>query len=233
MVAGMTRLFSMANRRFSKYSSIIGRDAEVGQISSMISSSRGQNGSTRVIVIWGHPGVGKTALVEKVYSQFMLNRVSTTRSFYMCGWVQVSNPFNLMGFSRSLLSVLRPQSPQSPDPIGACSNLVRNNACLVVIDGLQSMENFWELVNARLIYGHPYSCIVLITTEKSVITCMASLIPADALLQVKPLNWESSRKLFKQVSVYFLAASDFTFTWKISISFDIYICFNTTVSLIY
>lgn len=163
----------------------------------MISSSRsGQNDSTCVVVIWGPPGVGKTALVEEVYSQFLLNN---TRSFALCGWVQVSNPFNLAAFSRSLLSILRPESPQSRNPTRDCSNLLRNHPCLVVIDGLQCMEDFYGLENAGLIYGHRNSCIILITTEKSVTTSLGP--DTYAQLHVKPLHWQSARKLFTQVSI--------------------------------
>jgi hypothetical protein len=201
MLDHITSLFYMTTHWwwFAKCS-IEGRDDEVHRLSSIIYSSR-RILYTPVVVIWGPPGVGKTALVEQVYSEFVLNRLATHQQFVLFGWVQLPNPFNLTGFCQTLLSVLRPDLPPSPDPIQHCSHLVCNYPCLVVIDGLQSMEIFWELANARLIYGNPNSCIVLITTENSVVTSMKSILRQDAMFQVKPLDRKNASDLFRQVSL--------------------------------
>lgn len=99
--------------------------------------------------------------------------------FHLYGWVDVSsssNPLSLEGFTQSLLSYMQPQLPEKEEltdtnPIEDCLKLLTKYCCLVVIDGLQSMEDCWKLINARLIYEHHTdSCIILITADEKVAT---------------------------------------------------------------
>lgn len=182
---------------------LTGRDEELSRLHDMISSSRGHqnNGGTRVLTVWAPPGVGKHSLVAKVYSHYVLT-ADPSSSFQLYGWVDVSSnsnnpPSSLEGFfSQILLSHMRPKLTTVPvplgtddttDPIQDCINLLAKNRCLVVIEGLQSVEDCHKLINARLIYGHPHSCIILITAEQSVAAFWEEKTP-HAVCNVKPLN---------------------------------------------
>lgn len=173
---------------------LTGREKELCQLYDMISLRDHQN-CTRVVTVWGSPGFGTYEVVAKVYSHYVL----TDRSpFQLYGWVDMysnPNPLNLEGFfSLSLLSYMRPQlkdaDPNSNHGLTVeddCINLLTNNRCLVVIDGLQSVEDCQKLIDARLIYGHRNSCVILITEEESVATFWEGTTP-HAVCYIKPLN---------------------------------------------
>jgi hypothetical protein len=124
-----------------------------------------------VTKLLGAPDSGKddaAVVVAKVCSQMVL---SSTASFELYGWVDVSNsstPFDVGGFCQVLQSRLRANSTYSTDPVGECSNLLRERLCLVVIYGLQSIKDCLALESAGLINTSSHSCIVVVTTEKSV-----------------------------------------------------------------
>lgn len=189
---------------------LTGRDEELCQLHDMISSRGYQNkGSTCVLTVWGPPGVGKYPLVAKVYSHYMLAADRSRFKFY--GWVDVSsnsNPLSLEGFCQSLLWYMQPQLEflfhTTEDPIQDCINLLTKYCCLIVIEGLQSLEDCWVLIDARLVYGHPNSCIILITGEESVATFWKETTPY-AVFDVKPLHVQ------QQVCICLLSGQFFFF----------------------
>uniref|UniRef100_A0A0D9XU31 NB-ARC domain-containing protein n=1 Tax=Leersia perrieri TaxID=77586 RepID=A0A0D9XU31_9ORYZ len=130
-----------------------------------------------VISVWGIAGIGKSTFVRTVYN--------LKPQCDMYGWVNVSSPFNLRDFSRSLLLDLHPKGTcfesfsdlteekkeigmfRIKDPIHECHKLLHEHKCLVVIDGLLSTEE-WDLIKAALLSGHSESFIIVITNEESV-----------------------------------------------------------------
>jgi hypothetical protein len=177
---------------------IIWRDEDVRQLYDLISSSeRRPPNDTHVVTVLGRPNIGKDAVdvVSKVCSQLVLSSNWSIPSFELYGWVNVSNsnPFDVRGLSRWLLSVLRPKSsPYSRDPVGECSRLLSERRCLVVINGLKRTEDCSELERAGLIYKHPNSCIVVVTTEESVATYWTTEATPAAVHNKKPIAHESS-----------------------------------------
>ncbi|CAD6254132.1 unnamed protein product [Miscanthus lutarioriparius] len=149
-----------------------------------------------VVSVWGIAGVGKSALVRNLYYDTMR---SGNRMFTMYGWVDVSHPFNLANFAWSLLSELQSDSPHQngiTNPIQECHQLLENHRCLVVIDGLESTEE-WDLIRHSLVSTHPRSTIIVITTEASIGThCCANR--EEAMYNVKSLEDDEALDLFKK-----------------------------------
>jgi hypothetical protein len=151
-----------------------------------------------VVSVWGIAGVGKSALVRNLYYSIMRDNRGN-KMFTMYGWVDVSHPFNLATFAWSLLSELQSDSSQQngiSNPIQECRELLANHHCLVVIDCLQSTEE-WDLIRDSLVSTHPRSVIVVITTEASIAThCCANR--EEAVYNVKSLEDDEARDLFKK-----------------------------------
>lgn len=127
-----------------------------------------------VVSVWGIAGVGKSILVREHYYKLM-----PRGQFISFGWVDVPHPFNLTEFSWRLLLDLHSNDPQAKetaavsmmegqDPIQECSNkFLRGRKCLVVIDGLRSMQD-WDLIRATFLSETITSTIVVITNDAKV-----------------------------------------------------------------
>jgi hypothetical protein len=161
------------------------RDEELCQPYDMISTSRG------VLIISGDRGVGKHGVVAKVYSHYVL---TDPPPFQLYGWVDVSsnsNPEQIRDFFfRRLIEYMRP-SPIPDDTVTIQNYVIEQltrNRCLVVIDGLKSVDECQKLIDANLIvYGH-HSCIIVIAEEESVATFWKQRCPPYAVLNVKSLK---------------------------------------------
>lgn len=198
---------------------IIGCDEDVRQLSDLISSSSSSercppnHHTPRVVTVLGPPNIGKVAVIAKVCSQLLLRIRSSTSNrrsppFELYAWVEVSNPFHVWWFAQSLLSHLQPNSPYSADPIGACSRLLSEHRCLVVIDGLQRTEECLELASflgeARPRPPMFASCILVLTTEKSVATFWTEAMSAAVCNIVIPIAADDQSISAQQVcSKYF------------------------------
>ncbi|VAI81485.1 unnamed protein product [Triticum turgidum subsp. durum] len=120
---------------------LTGRVSEMNELRTITAKARFKN--SHVISVWGIAGIGKSALVRHLYYDRML---LSSPIFQKHSWVDVSHPFNLRDFSRSILSDFLSEK----DPINECCELLRQYHCLVVIDDLQSKEE-WDLIQAALI----------------------------------------------------------------------------------
>nr|ABA94734.1 NB-ARC domain containing protein [Oryza sativa Japonica Group] len=125
-----------------------------------------------VISVWGIAGVGKSTFVRTIYNSH--------DQFEMYGWVNVSHPFNLRDLACSLLLDLHQNGRcflwlgekdidmfRTKDPIQECHKLLHKHKFLIVIDGLQSTEE-WDLIKSTLLSGNSESFIIVITNEESV-----------------------------------------------------------------
>ena len=144
--------------------------------------------------MWGIAGVGKSALVRNVY----YDRIHRNDSLFdRYGWVDVTHPFNLRDFSRSLLLDFYSEPVQAMgirDPTQECHKIIEDNRCLV-IDDLQSMEE-WDLIQAALVSRPSRSIIIVITTEASIATHCAD--NEGVIFNVKGLEDKAALKLFKK-----------------------------------
>jgi hypothetical protein len=182
-----------------KKNSIIGRESEMNELREY--TTRARFTSLQVISVWGIAGVGKSALLKK----FFCDRIRTNL-FVKYGWVDVSHPFNLRDFSRSLLLDFHSESLQDKEaahhgtirfknPIQECRDLLEQHHCLVVIDDLQSKEE-WDLIKGALLSRSSESIIIVITTDSSIATCCAD--KEELVFNVKGLQDDAASDLFHQ-----------------------------------
>lgn len=133
-----------------------------------------------VISVWGSAARNST-LVNNVYTRIVHKwKQFEGVEFERHSWVDVSVPFNLEVFSRRLLLNLRSEDLVAeeiaavcmmgdPRLTQECSNLLRDDDCLVIINGLQSTHD-WDSIKAALLSEPPKGCILVITNEESVAT---------------------------------------------------------------
>jgi hypothetical protein len=136
-------------------------------------------------------------LVKKVYSRYVL---TDPPPFQLYGWVDVSSnsaPEQIQDFFfRRLLEYMQPQLTVPIPDFGTndtdtikhyLTDLLTTSRCLVVIDGLNSVDDCQKLIYGTLgRRGWDNSCIIVITEEESVATlCKQALFP---VLNVKPLK---------------------------------------------
>ncbi|XP_062181838.1 disease resistance protein Pik-2-like [Phragmites australis] len=183
---------------------LVGRSSDEDKLWNLISAA-GHSNRAHVISVRGFPGVGKSDLVRTVWQRQASSQSQTPRLFEWYGWVDVSYPFNLRDFCARILSYTLNQSvgeyagrvPQSePDKkiIQECEEYLRDNRCLVVVDGLQSKEE-WDSIK-KLIHESSKSCIVVVTAEQSVAKHCA--VQDDAVYGVKALGSKAALQLFRQ-----------------------------------
>uniref|UniRef100_A0ACD6A987 Uncharacterized protein n=1 Tax=Avena sativa TaxID=4498 RepID=A0ACD6A987_AVESA len=125
--------------------------------------------------VWGIAGIGKSALVREEY--FSLKKESGNRNI-MFGWVDVPHPFNLRDFCRRLLldffsndveakEAAAISMVEGHDPTQWCSKIMRTNKFYLVVDGLQSKQD-WDLIKAALLSGPIIGHTVVVTREESI-----------------------------------------------------------------
>jgi hypothetical protein len=175
-----------------------------------------------VTSLWGIAGVGKSAVVRSVYCHLMLgldqyfkmgsghNLTDPRTEFTMCSWVDVRHPFNLTDLSRHLLLDFHSDDLQAnekaaisimegQDPVQECRRIMHEYRCLVVIDGLQSRED-WDLVQTAFLLDSTNACVIVITNEERVAAhCVDN--KEDKVINVKGLEADAALTLFKKVCV--------------------------------
>ncbi|XP_062197850.1 disease resistance protein Pik-2-like [Phragmites australis] len=172
---------------------LVERELETNQLRHYIAKARFN--AFQVMSLWGIAGVGKTALVRNLYYDRILRSGS---SFDMYGWVNVPHPLNLRDFCRNLLSDLHSEPLQSmgiKDPIQECRKILKEHRCLVIIDDLQSTEE-WDIIQPALVSRPSGSIIIAITTEASIATHCAD--NEEVILNVKGLEAEAAFELFQK-----------------------------------
>uniref|UniRef100_A0ACD6A4Q2 Uncharacterized protein n=1 Tax=Avena sativa TaxID=4498 RepID=A0ACD6A4Q2_AVESA len=179
---------------------ITGRELEMNELQAYTTDARFNY--YKVISVWGIAGVGKSALIRNLFCYIICN----TRLFQKYGWVDISHPFNLRDFSRSLLLDFDSESFEGMEtaprrnirmknPIQECRDLLEQYHCLVIIDDLQSTEE-WESIKAALLSRSSKSVIIAITTEASIATSCAD--KEELVFNVKGLQADATFSLFHQ-----------------------------------
>jgi GTPase SAR1 family protein len=162
--------------------------------------------------VWGIPGVGKSSLVRNLY----YDQVLQNQQFQEYSWVSLSHtqPFNLRDFSRRMLLDFQSESLRAKENVPVrsmvgmenavqkCRELLSTRRCLVIIDGLQSTEE-WDSIQFSLVSRHSRSktVIIVVTTEASVATYCAD--KEELVFNVKALEADAALDLLKN-EVYLL-----------------------------
>jgi DNA-binding NtrC family response regulator len=171
----------------------VGREPQMNKLRGYTAGARFNN--SPVISVWGIAGIGKSALVRNLYYDRMLY----SKQFNKYCWVDISHPFNLRDFSRSLIADYHSEK----DPIKECHELLSQHQCLVVIDDLQSKEE-WDLIQAALVSRSSASIIIVITTEASIATYCTN--NEDQVFNVKGLEADAAKELFMKEVCFLIQA---------------------------
>jgi hypothetical protein len=123
-------------------------------------------------------------------------------------WADVPHPFNLTDLSWRLLrdfysddlhakSAAAIRIMEAHDPIQECRRFLREHRCLVVIDGLQSKDD-WDLIKSAFLPDSTNACIIVITNEASVARyCVHN--KEHQVVNVKGLKADMALNLFQEV----------------------------------
>lgn len=142
---------------------LVGREPQIDELQKYLVKTRFK--ALQVMSVWGIAGVGKSTLVRSLYYYRMLDN---SQLFNKYGWVDISRPFNIRDFSRNLLLEFQSDPLRAnEDPIKECKKYLKNHRCLVVIDYLQSAEE-WDLIQSALVSRPSGSVIIVITTNASI-----------------------------------------------------------------
>jgi len=175
-----------------------------------------------VTSVWGIAGIGKSSVVRSVYCHLMIGLeqylkygdighvlVWSRPDFTKYIWADVPHPFNLADLSWLLLqdfysddlhakSTAAIRIMEGQDPIQECRRFLREHRCLVVIDGLQSKDD-WDLIKAAFLPDSTNACIVVITNEASVARyCVHN--KKHQVVNVKGLKADTALNLFQEIA---------------------------------
>ncbi|KAG2557839.1 hypothetical protein PVAP13_8NG262100 [Panicum virgatum] len=179
---------------------LVARKLEMHELTNYPSKARFD--ALQVMSVWGVAGVGKSALVRSFYYHRMLYN---HQLFDKYGWVDVSHPLNLEDLCRNLLLEFYSHSLDENeatycmmsirDPIKECCKLLKDHPCLVIIDDLQSTEE-WDSLQAALVSRPSKSIIVVISNEERIALHCADR--KDLVFNVKALHIDAAFDLFKK-----------------------------------
>lgn len=155
-------------------SSLVGRVPEMKELREYLAKAR-MNENCHVMSVWGIAGVGKSALVKELFDY-----IGKERQYEYHHWVDVSHPFNLRDFHRSIPSDFR----------------VEEHGWLIVIDDIRSKQE-WDLMQSSLVPRSSRSVIIVITTEASIAAYCSN--GEDIVFNVKGLEAAASSSLFKKI----------------------------------
>jgi len=163
-----------------------------------------------VMSVWGTNGVGKSASVRYLYFRRLHD---DPQLFEKYGWVDVSHPFNIRDFSRTLLWEFNSDSLETTaDAMEECRKIMTRHRCLVVIDGLHSKEE-WDMIQDTLV-SRPTSVIIVITTEVSIALHCAGT--EDYVFNIQCLEDDAAFDLLKKEVRYSEGTFQYSFNLLIS-----------------
>ncbi|XP_048550363.1 disease resistance protein Pik-2-like [Triticum urartu] len=167
---------------------LIGRESQMNELRKYPAIAR--MSSSQVMSVWGIAGVGKSALVRDLCN-IDDTKQPEEKLFNRYCWVNVSHPFNLKYLCQDLLSDFHSEK----DPIKECHQLLIQDRCLIVIDGIRYKKE-WDLIKKSVVPRSSKSVIIVITTEASIATYCAN--NRQLVFNVKGLEAAAAFDLFKQ-----------------------------------
>ncbi|CAN6372953.1 unnamed protein product [Urochloa humidicola] len=190
---------------------LFGRDADLIWLSWLTRRPRPRG--PRVVSVWGMSGVGKSFLIQHFYRKKQIEKSErpphrkSEELPHKFVWVNVSRPFDLRDFSRSLHSELDPafqcqMISTIKDPIQECREHLQTQedaGYFIVIDALQSTEE-WDSISSTFNFNTSSSkkCIVVIITNEEDVAIYCTK-DKNFVWNVKGLEVSHAIKLFDKV----------------------------------
>ncbi|XBI04917.1 hypothetical protein VPH35_133133 [Triticum aestivum] len=171
-----------------KNDGLVGRESQMTELVTCLSEARVN--SLPVMSVWGMPGVGKSALVKKIFYDTVLQLQGGGYEDYY--WVDVSHPFNMRDLYRILLSGFHSEE----DPTEECHRLLKKGWCLIIIDDLKSTKD-WDMIEAALVSKYLNSVVIVITTDQTIAKYCTN--KEELVLNVKALEANAAFDLFKKL----------------------------------
>ncbi|XP_031257420.1 putative disease resistance RPP13-like protein 1 [Pistacia vera] len=185
---------------------VYGRDEDEAKLVEMaVKSDQLTSANYRVIVIVGMGGIGKTTMARKIYNKLQREDFK----FEKIAWVCVSDNFNVLTISKTLLESLNGSSFSIPSDLNGVQvelqNAVKSKKFLVVLDEAWEVDyNKWEQLKSPFIAGAPGSTMIITTRREDV----AKPVKCSHIYHLKLLSKEACWSLFKEHALATGTAAD-------------------------
>ncbi|KAL1548370.1 hypothetical protein AAHA92_16612 [Salvia divinorum] len=150
--------------KFEMDECFIGKEDDLKRLVSLVADDDEEH---RVVSVWGMGGIGKTAIVKRVYNRI----IETKKGCFECfAWFCVTQQCRIRSVLEGVLKQLNPKRKEGvwslnvEEMIGQLCEIQRCKRCLVVLDDVWEISNWEELKHA--FYVQDVRSKILVTTRK-------------------------------------------------------------------
>ncbi|XP_057802830.1 putative late blight resistance protein homolog R1B-16 [Salvia miltiorrhiza] len=174
----------------SKDDFVVGVDKDVKVIKDRLLVESSRDSRLRVLPIVGRGGIGKTTLAKIVYNDALVRQ-----EFSICGWVTISQDYNIGTIALHLLASIKGMSADRNIPIDSLiREYLHNNKYLIIVDDICS-KKAWDEVKMLFPENDNGSRIIVTTRLQDV---AAYVRYSTSIHMMRLLDAHDSWSLLKQ-----------------------------------